>query len=69
MRNTNLPTGDRAANLAKAISCYEAALRVYTEADFPQNCREVVDNLAQARHCRDELTSEFLLTGLRCYVR
>jgi len=29
----NLPTGDRGENVAKAIACYEAALRVYTEHD------------------------------------
>lgn len=28
----NLPTGDRAANLGKAIACYELALEVYTRA-------------------------------------
>ena len=33
----NLPTGDRGANLDKAIACYLAALRIYTEADFPQD--------------------------------
>ena len=31
----NLPTGDRATNLRRAIACYEAALRVWTEARFP----------------------------------
>src|SRR5262249_60474999 len=31
-----LPTGDRGDNLQPAIACYEAALRVRTEADFPQ---------------------------------
>jgi tetratricopeptide (TPR) repeat protein len=32
-----LPTGDRAANLKKAIACYEAALRVLTEQGFPRD--------------------------------
>ena len=32
---SDLPTGDRGANLGRAIACYEAALRVYTEADCP----------------------------------
>jgi hypothetical protein len=32
----DLPTGDRAKNLRQAIACFEAALRVYSEADFPQ---------------------------------
>ena len=31
----DLPTGDRGKSLRRAIACYEAALRVYTEADFP----------------------------------
>jgi len=28
------PRGDKEANLAKAIACYEAALRVFTEQEF-----------------------------------
>jgi tetratricopeptide (TPR) repeat protein len=30
------PLGDRAANLRRAMECYEAALRVFTERDFPR---------------------------------
>src|SRR5207302_1417440 len=48
----NLPTGDRAENLAKAIACYEAALRVYTEADFPQDWAMTQNNLGIAYSAR-----------------
>lgn len=37
-----LPTGDRAANLEKATTSCEAALRLRTEADFPQGYHVVV---------------------------
>ena len=30
----DLPVGDRAANLTKAIACYQDALRVHTETDY-----------------------------------
>jgi hypothetical protein len=30
-----LPTGDRSENLRRAIACYENALRVRTETEFP----------------------------------
>ena len=40
--------GNRAANLAKAISCHEAALRVRTEADFPQDWAVTQNNLGNA---------------------
>lgn len=33
---SGLAGGNRAENLSKAIACYEAALRVYTEEDFPE---------------------------------
>jgi hypothetical protein len=36
---------DRSANLARAIDCYKAALRVYTEADFPENWAMTQNNL------------------------
>jgi predicted ATPase/class 3 adenylate cyclase len=44
----NVPTGDRAANLRKAIQCYEAALRVYTERDFPLDWAMTQNNLGNA---------------------
>ncbi|TFH43674.1 MAG: hypothetical protein E4G94_04525, partial [ANME-2 cluster archaeon] len=31
----DLPAGDRGQNLQNAIQCYEAALRVRTETEFP----------------------------------
>jgi tetratricopeptide (TPR) repeat protein len=37
--------GNRSANLEKAIAGYEAALRVYTEADFPQDWAITQNNL------------------------
>ncbi|MGA2596621.1 MAG: hypothetical protein ABSH09_06460 [Bryobacteraceae bacterium] len=40
--------GDRAANLGKAIGCYQAALRVRTEADFPQDWAMTQNNLGNA---------------------
>src|SRR5207245_1683217 len=40
-----LPTGDRGANLAKAITCLEAALRVFTERDFPVDWARTQKNL------------------------
>jgi len=43
-----LPTGDRGGNLAHAIACYEAALRVRTEADFPQQWATTQNNLGNA---------------------
>ncbi len=44
----NLPTGDRGANLRRAIDCFEAALRVYTESDFPADWAMTQDNLGVA---------------------
>ena len=32
----NLPRGDRGENLERAIACYQDALRVRTERDFPR---------------------------------
>src|SRR5262249_17936400 len=43
-----LPTGDRGQNLQRAIACYEAALRVYTQADFPQDWAMTQNNLGTA---------------------
>jgi tetratricopeptide (TPR) repeat protein len=41
--------GNRNANLRQAIACYEAALRVRTEQDFPQNWATMQNNLGNAR--------------------
>jgi hypothetical protein len=43
-----LAAGDRAANLDKAIACYTAALRVYTEQEFPDYRALVERHLQQA---------------------
>ena len=45
---SDLPGGDREANLRQAIACYEAALRVRTEADFPQDWAMTQNNLGNA---------------------
>src|SRR6266567_4532229 len=42
----NLPTGDRAANLAQAISYFQQALRFYTSEAEPFACRRTTRNLA-----------------------
>ncbi|HET8796866.1 MAG TPA: adenylate/guanylate cyclase domain-containing protein, partial [Thermoanaerobaculia bacterium] len=44
----SLPSGDRGENLAKAITCFEAALRVYTERDFPAEWARTQNNLGNA---------------------
>jgi len=44
----DLPTGDRGVNLQRAIACYEAALRVYTEQDFPVEWARTQNNLGVA---------------------
>jgi hypothetical protein len=41
--------GDRAANLLKAIACFEAALRVVTDQGFPLEHKEIAENLSAAR--------------------
>lgn len=33
---SSLPTGDRDNNLTKTIACYQAALRVRSERDYPE---------------------------------
>ena len=45
---SELPTGDWGANLRRAIACYEAALRVRTEADFPADWAGTQTNLGLA---------------------
>lgn len=35
---SQLPTGDRGANLARAIECYQQALSVYTPEAWPERC-------------------------------
>jgi tetratricopeptide (TPR) repeat protein len=43
-----MPTGDRSANLEKALACYEAALRVRTEQEFPEDWAMTQNNLGNA---------------------
>ena len=45
---SDLPTGDRGENLRRAIACYESALRVCTEADFPSDWAMTQNNLGTA---------------------
>ncbi len=44
----NLPTGDRVANLEKAIQCYQEALRVYTPEAAPFDYAMTQNNLGAA---------------------
>ena len=44
----DLPTGSRGVNLAKAIAHYKAALRIYTERDFPSDWAMTQNNLGIA---------------------
>lgn len=41
-------SGERAANVIKAVRCYRAALRVYTAHAFPNQFAEVCNNLGNA---------------------
>jgi tetratricopeptide (TPR) repeat protein len=43
-----LPKGDLGANLERAIACYQAALRVHTERDFPADWAGTQNNLGSA---------------------
>ncbi|MBN9118887.1 MAG: hypothetical protein J0I06_06970 [Planctomycetes bacterium] len=45
---TEISLGNRAAHLRRAIGCFEAALRVRTEADFPQDWAMTQNNLGNA---------------------
>ncbi len=45
---SDLPSGNRDENLRQAIACYEAALRVRTETDFPQDWATTQNNLGNA---------------------
>jgi CHAT domain-containing protein len=47
-----LPTGDRSANLEQAITCYQQALRFYTQEATPSQCRVVNRNLADLYFAR-----------------
>jgi tetratricopeptide (TPR) repeat protein len=45
---SNLPTGDRTANLQKTITALQAAFRVSTEKDFPVDWATIQNNLGEA---------------------
>jgi tetratricopeptide (TPR) repeat protein len=62
-----LSTGNRADNLARAITCYEAALPVYTEADFPREWAGVQNNLGNAY--RNLLSVDQAEDGTRAIAR
>ena len=48
MPTPTCPPGTGAKNLRRAIACYKAALRVYTEADFPTDWAMTQNNLGAA---------------------
>ena len=50
-----LPTGDRGANLARAIACYEAALRFYTPEAAPLDYAMTQNNLGVQYYEQGEL--------------
>jgi len=52
----DLPTGDRGANLGRAIACYEQALKVYTAEAAPLDYAGTQNNLGNA--CADLPTGE-----------
>ena len=65
---SKLPLGDRDANLRSAIRCYEAALRVYTERDFPQNWAMTQNNLGNAYQSLPSGDRDAnLRSAIRCY--
>ena len=51
----DMPTGKQEENLRRAIECYEAALRVYTEQDFPREHETTSDNLRIALEVLESL--------------
>ena len=64
----DLPTGDRDQNLRRAVACYEAALRVYTEADFPTDWAMTQNNLGNAyRNLPTGDRDQSLRRAIACY--
>jgi len=67
----DLPTDDRGSNLHQAIACYEAALRVYTEQNFPRSTRKSGESPDCTRSDRtrstidNQRTRSLLLSPLR----
>jgi tetratricopeptide (TPR) repeat protein len=65
---TDLPTGDREENLRRAIACYEAALRVYTETAFPLEWAVVQNDLGVAHsYLPDGDREENLNRAIACF--
>ena len=64
---SDLPTGDRSENLHRAIACYESALRVYTEADFPSDWAMTQFNLGLA--LREEKRLDESVQAFECAAR
>ncbi len=81
---SDLPAGDRAKNLRRAIACYEAALQVRTREDFPVNwaatqnnlgaaysdlpAGDRAENLKRAIACYEAALQAFHLTGMDNYL-
>jgi tetratricopeptide (TPR) repeat protein len=56
------------ANLLKAIACYQEALAVYTEGDFPREWGRTQDNLGTVYRMRlDDEWADSLRTSIECY--
>ena len=62
--------GNRSLNLRRAIACYEAALRVYTESDFPADWAGTQNNLGIAySNLPAGDRGENLRLAIDCYAR
>jgi predicted ATPase/class 3 adenylate cyclase len=65
---SDLPVGDRADNLRKAIACYKAALRVRTQRDFPMQWAMTQNNLGNAyAHLSAGERADNLRKAIACY--
>lgn len=63
-----LPVGDRAENLGRTIECYQAALRVHTEAALPADWAMTQNNLGNAyREVPTGDRAENLRRAIECY--
>jgi predicted ATPase/class 3 adenylate cyclase len=62
-----LPTGDRGENLQRAIACFETALQVWTERDFPQDWATTQNNLGAAYAELPTNRGDNLRRAIACY--
>lgn len=62
-----LPTGDRGENLKRAIACFEAALWVRTERDFPTDWAMTQNNLGNAYGDLPTDREDNLKRAIDCY--